>query len=124
MFDWSSYLVFAQDLLENDFGSVSETRWRNIISRAYYAAFHLAWIYLKEKDELKDTSKKLHEEVIAYFLDNSDQDKVKLGCVIDTLRWERVKADYYDEFQGISRRKAELAIKDSQDVLQMLKEIK
>jgi uncharacterized protein (UPF0332 family) len=115
MFDWNEYFIFSQQLFISDSLVDSEAKWRNVVSRSYYSVFHRAWAYLNENGRIKDSKKKIHEEVIDLLKEGKNGEQ-ELGYRLDSLRWDRVKADYHDNYSGIGKKKAEQVIKDCNSI--------
>ena len=103
-FDWSKYLMVAQELVSQTTAS-SKTRSKikvkllNAISRAYYGAFRKARNHLRDKDGeplnalLRGNT---HQNVINLFNKNSDLDRQMIAQFLSDLRSARNKADYED----------------------------
>jgi len=94
-FDWSHYLIIAKKIFdETDENICKDANLRCAISRAYYAAFHLARLKLHEKWNIvvsRDST--AHKEVKEYY----QQKNMKMIAVnLERMRIDRNKADYYD----------------------------
>jgi uncharacterized protein (UPF0332 family) len=101
-FDWSEYLNIAKESLGRASRTPSlEARQRNAISRAYYATFHAARRHLRKLALISRQQEKSQDFIIDCFMHDTKQDWSEVGMVIDRLRTERVKADYYDDYKGI-----------------------
>ncbi|MDD5271962.1 MAG: hypothetical protein PHU14_04510 [Methylovulum sp.] len=92
----NDFLTSAEVLLNNP--NSTEMDFRNLISRSYYAAFHLS---REIADTLpvpieKSTYQRLgsHEKVIITFEKNSNQHLRTLGKLIRQYRNKRANADY------------------------------
>ena len=69
---------------------------RTAISRAYYAAFNNAEIYLKNKnDTTPETSKGMHERLVSKFLNNPNRSRQFIGEDLRRIMRKRVTADYH-----------------------------
>ncbi len=97
--DARQYLAFANALVARVQRSdcligLGEPDCRSIISRAYYAAFHVAVEYLLSIG-LKVTDSGECHTVVQYALNNSqDMDLITVGVNLGTLYSERKAADY------------------------------
>lgn len=97
---WKHYLCFARELLENSKYSDPSTNYRVAISRAYYAAFHVA-LEFREKYNLPNGKVGATHERLANAYktmqrkDKAFQDTCKgIGNRLDRLREDRRCADY------------------------------
>jgi uncharacterized protein (UPF0332 family) len=125
-FDWSDYLIVAQELAGQTTASsktrskikvtllkvinrafpkarkrsLDEAKLRCAISRAYYGAFRKARNHLRDKDgqppSLLERSGKTHQIVIDLFNQSNDLDRQLVGQFLKDLRSARNKADYDD----------------------------
>ena len=124
-FDWSDYLLVAQELasqttasqirsnirvqVRNVFNrtfhrererSLEEAKLRCAISRAYYGAFRTVRNHLCDKDgqpaNLLERSGRTHQMVINLFNQSNDFDRQLIGQFLKDLRSARNKADYDD----------------------------
>ena len=99
-FNWENYLNFAQYLIENDLtGLDEETKFRNVVSRAYYAAYHAGKQYKSTKEPEVSTGA-AHEELYLFFR-NLAQRYVHLSTTYNSiandlknLKIRRHTADY------------------------------
>lgn len=102
---WKHYLCFARKLLENSNYSDSSTNYRVAISRAYYAAFHVA-LEFRRKYNLPDGKVgATHERLVNAYKtmqrkDKAFQEKCKgIGNRLDRLREDRRRADYEGDWE-------------------------
>lgn len=121
----NDFFTSAEVLLNNP--DSTEIDFRNLISRSYYAAFHLSKQIAATLPVPidKNVYKKLgsHEKVIIKFEKNPDLHLRKLGWLIKQRRNKRSNADY-DIYFHIKRAEAAqhfLAIKDLLAKLEALK---
>jgi uncharacterized protein (UPF0332 family) len=94
-FNWFEFLGFAQSLIEDTVtrSHGEAAKFRAAVSRAYYAAHGTAREKLRhERYVLPKT--RTHHFVIDAFRKSSDRDRIRIGDDLNTLRSERVKADY------------------------------
>ena len=97
-FDWLEYLLLARELVVQSTGSASqEARSRSAISRAYYAAFKMAFNHLLGRDSsIVFIRTDIHTYVIEKFKYDADRLRREIGVNLDRLRRERNRADYDD----------------------------
>ncbi len=106
-FNWLDYLTVARELAEqaqDPAGQVAgEARLRSAISRAYYAAFHTARAYLRDKD--KDPSIEgrgnIHAYVRQQFKISPDRRRKRIGATLHRLLDNRQRADYEDTYVNL-----------------------
>lgn len=90
-FEWEHYLDLAQRLAQAD----DEASQRSAISRAYYAAFHLARKYVeKAHPEVSLRQHGVEHGAIWAHLKSGNSREPVIGEQGDRLRQTRVKADY------------------------------
>jgi uncharacterized protein (UPF0332 family) len=97
-FDWLEYLRLAHELVAPSTGTASrEARLRSAISRAYYAAFKMAFAYLRDRDSsIVFVRTDIHTFVLEKFKFDPDRAQREIGVNLDRLRRERNRADYDD----------------------------
>ncbi len=98
MFDWTSYLVLAQDLAK---GADDASR-RSAISRAYYAIFSKARLLLEHEGMVISDTGKAHDDVWRT-LERAGKGRRRLGAEGKRLREMRRKADYDREFAALEK---------------------
>jgi uncharacterized protein (UPF0332 family) len=119
VFDWTSYLHLAEELAQRS----EEAAHRSAISRAYYAAFHVA----KERAEsvglgIADTDGRgSHVACWTSYKNSAQRRDRQLGARGDELRVIRNRADYEDEFPGASER-ASQAVEEARRLINGLRE--
>jgi len=95
-FDWMDFLRLAQELsTQTDAAYWRDARLRSAISRAYYAAYHHARVYLEARGEYhpgKDDPKHLY--VCEQFSKSPDDARRRIGIALNRLRLDRTDADY------------------------------
>jgi uncharacterized protein (UPF0332 family) len=75
-FDWTEYYTLAKEILGIGSSIAGlEAKQRSAVSRAYYAAFHIAkaYIVLEQGEQYLRKGLKVHERVIEFFYDRQDQ---------------------------------------------------
>lgn len=103
-YDWKKFLTFAEMLYKENFWQDDvDTKYRIIISRAYYAAFHCTQKFLQDNHWQIQRASGEHEKVIKSLKEikkkNTDFQRKckKLGLNLERLKWRRVQADYRDD---------------------------
>jgi uncharacterized protein (UPF0332 family) len=96
-FAWEDYLSIATTLLNDT--TVPEAALRSAVSRAYYAAFNIARLYLREDGRLKLlTQPNAHRAVWAELRDSEHPIESSLGHAGFRMRSFRNRADYDDNY--------------------------
>jgi uncharacterized protein (UPF0332 family) len=96
-FAWEDYLSIATILLDDT--TAPEAALRSAVSRAYYAAFNIARLYLRENGRLKLLAQpNAHRAVWAELRDSNHPIESSLGHVGFRMRSFRNKADYDDSY--------------------------
>ena len=96
-FDWIAYLWLAKELVgQATIPSGEEAKLRAAISRAYYAAFHSARMYMRRQGAPTPAVRTYtaHEAVIHWFEDQPQRQYKAVGARLRRLKDERVAADY------------------------------
>jgi uncharacterized protein (UPF0332 family) len=102
-FDWSYYLVLAQELFENptDTAHKREANLRCSISRAYYSTFHHAKHTLDDKwNILVSESVSAHAQIWNFFKQKGERD---IAWKLRYMRNARNKADYDDQIANLDK---------------------
>lgn len=107
-YDWKHYLEFSEMLfrapISCEDGAVPLTSYRVILSRIYYAAFHVARQFLEKNNLTPLRNGAEHEKVIITFQCMNRNDKSfcascrKIGNQLNRLKSRRVRADYGDDY--------------------------
>ena len=114
-FEWSYYLIVAQELFENatDTAHKREANLRCSISRAYYSTFHHAKYTLYNKwDILVSESVSAHAQIWNFFKQKGERD---IAWKLRDMRNARNKADYDDQIANLD--------KLAQEVLKLAREV-
>jgi uncharacterized protein (UPF0332 family) len=97
----------------------TEAHWRTAVSRAYYAAFHVArrlFVDLKFKVPRADRA----HQYLVFRLSNSGEAAVEqAGRDLETLRRLRNRADY-DEIPALTQPQAAAAVQVAEGIIQIL----
>ena len=102
-FDWSEYLDLAKELAPRPISAATqEAKLRCAISRAYYANYCKARNHLRDKEGQTVPAQDAHRYVIDIFLNSAERKRRDMGKDLNRLRVDRIKADYYDEFNGVA----------------------
>jgi len=127
-FDWSDYLIVAQELTSQTTAS-SKTRSKikanllNVINRAYYGAFRKARNHLRDKDHQPHNTLlqgNTHQNVINLFNISSDVNRLMIAQFLRDLRAARNKADYDDTVPNLPGLTM-TALLQSEQVIELLK---
>src|SRR5215813_4422220 len=100
MFDWQEYYLLARDLLlQADNSDQKEAVLRSAVSRAYYAAFHVADGYLQDSGNYPPTygnnAEGSHNRIINTFINSATHPEwEKVGRRLRRLKNFRHWADY------------------------------
>lgn len=102
-FDWSDYLKLANELAPRPVSAAAdEAKLRCAISRAYYANYCKIRNHLRDEDGMLIPTHDAHRYVVDTLLNSSERKRKDLGKDLNRLRVDRIKADYYDEFNGLA----------------------
>ncbi len=95
-FDWAEFNELARELIGHPgLNSTVDAVCRTAISRAYYAAFCTALVYLVYVDNVYiDTSRDAHQQVRDAFRTSNDVERRRVAVHLNTLRVLRNVADY------------------------------
>lgn len=124
-YKWENYLDFAKQLLTGLPITSDETKYRNIVSRSYYAAFHKTKIFLDIPVHTNETEfkGKSHDEVIIKLYEKAEsQNNPKLTMFankLSGLKRDRVICDYRN-FKPVTRVMAENDYESSKDLCEYL----
>jgi uncharacterized protein (UPF0332 family) len=113
--NWRDFIILAGRLS----GGSAEAEWRSAVSRAYYAAFHVARSLLSDLNFTVPRADRAHQYLV-FRLSNSGEPSVEqAGRNLDTLRRLRNRADY-DEAPAFTRPQAPAAVQVAEGVIQTL----
>ncbi len=104
-FDWQNYLYLAKGLSGNPVSGTEnqEAKFRSAISRAYYAAFHVAKDYACNNSQPPDqNAENIHKEIREWFHSNPHRLAKQIGDDLNRLRINRNKADYDGNMGSLS----------------------
>jgi hypothetical protein len=102
-FDWSDYLKLANELAPRPISAATpEAKLRCALSRAYYSNYCKARNHLRDNEGHVIPARDAHRYVIDALLNSTERKRRDLGKDLNRLRVDRIKADYYDEFNGVA----------------------
>jgi hypothetical protein len=103
-FDWSKYLVLAEELPIAKSAAGMEALLRTAVSRGYYGAFHRVRQQLQLHDSTIRFSAEaaVHQEVTQRLRTSSNRQWRQLGLALGRLRQYRNNADYQDVIQNVA----------------------
>lgn len=125
MIEAKSFLGQAKELMQRD--SVAEVDVRTAISRAYYAAYHVANTFHEHLPSPGISPQReygMHEELIYRLTNPSVRDdgqrvlSKKIGFILKTLKTRRTEADYR-LFLNILPEMAELQIAEAENLVKL-----
>ena len=104
--DWNELITIAEELgTATANADVSKEAYkRSSINRAYYGAIHLAETVLLSEgipQSAFDQARSWHVFIIRKFKDSGNKNRKGIGRNLDTLRVNRVKADYDQNINNI-----------------------
>jgi uncharacterized protein (UPF0332 family) len=127
-FDWAEYLRIANVLAQLEQERIipnlsSEAFARAAISRAYYAAFNMAALFLREKDfdNRIPTDGTAHFHVKDQFYSHPDKIRQRIGRLLNELSTDRRKADYEHRALSDAVPRMKTALRLSKEVIDLLK---
>lgn len=95
-FDWMKFWHLSDELVKSGSQPVlDEAKLRSAVSRAYYAAYNVAFSYLKSHAQHPIGSDK-HKATYERFKKFTDSRRKSIGNSLERLRNSRVIADYDD----------------------------
>jgi uncharacterized protein (UPF0332 family) len=113
--NWREFLALAGRLATE----ATEAGWRSAISRAYYAAFHVARRLLADLNFAVPRADRAHQYLI-FRLSNCGEPVVEqAGRDLETLRRLRNRADY-DDAPPCTQPQAVAAVRRAEDVIRQL----
>jgi len=113
VFDWLRFLSLAERLAT----SQDEEALRSAISRAYYAAFHVAYAYVLTANRYPGRKRLRHEEVWGAFVDTPVFAEISIDVRGIRLMQRRHSADYAAHFPERLPEKANEAIRDARAII-------
>ena len=112
------FLSLGEELIEGDAGA----HWRTAISRAYYAAFHAARLFMQRCRFVVPDAGGAHR-YLGHRLANSGHDGVaEAGKDLEDLRDRRNEADY-DLWRTFTRKRADELVTMGERIIEALEEV-
>jgi uncharacterized protein (UPF0332 family) len=113
--NWRDFLPLATRLA----GGTTEADWRTAVSRAYYAAFHVARRLFADLSFAVPRADRAHQYLV-FRLSNSGESAVEqAGRDLETLRRLRNRADY-DGTPALTQPQAGAAVQIAEGILRVL----
>ena len=113
--NWRDFLVLAAQLA----AGATEANWRTAVSRAYYAAFHVARRLLADLQFTVPRADRAHQYLVFRFSNSSEAVVEQAGRDLETLRRLRNRADY-DESPALTQPQAAAAVQLAEGIIQAL----
>jgi uncharacterized protein (UPF0332 family) len=115
--DFRAFLPLGEALA----AGASEAEWRTAISRAYYAAFHVACDWLRTLGFEVPTADRAHGYVILRLSNSGDDEVNGAGAILSELRRQRNRADY-EKQRKISSAGADDSVEAAYEMIDALDE--
>jgi len=113
--NWRDYLSLADRLA----AATTEADWRSAVSRAYYAAFHVARQLLANLNFAIPRADRAHQYLV-FRLSNCGESAIEqAGRDLETLRRLRNRADY-DDVPAITQPQAAAGVRLAEGIVQVL----
>ncbi len=113
--DFREYLSLAETLA----AGTTEAEWRSAVSRAYYAAFHVARELLISLGFRVPQAERAHSYLWLRLANAGAADVQIAGNRLNSLRRQRNRADY-DSHPPLTQRTAANEVKNAEDVIRAL----
>lgn len=113
--DFRDYLNLAVALVNGS----SEAEWRSAVSRAYYAAFHVAREFLASLNFTVPHAERAHGYLWLRLANAGHADVCDAGNRLNALRRERNRADY-DAHISVSQSSARTHVQRAEEIIQAL----
>ncbi len=129
-FEWSEFMKVATILARGAAATIGEEPTdeacqRTSVSRAYYAAFHESWEFLKAKGKESEisTGPGAHTAVPRVLKESGEREWKKIGNKLDNLKSDRHKADYEAHIENVKSLCAK-SITNAKELLQLLESLR
>ncbi len=113
--NWRDFLLLANQLA----AATTEADWRTAVSRAYYAAFHVARRLAADLKFTVPRADRAHQYLVFRLSNSSESAVEQAGRDLDTLRRLRNRA-YYDETPAVTQPQAAAAVQLAEGIIQVL----
>lgn len=127
-FNWEHYLDLAVELADSE--AAGEAKLRSAISRAYYAAFHVAMRFLQDNKQYAPTlSGRDHGNVWRTYKagPGTGTDRKQIGSHGFQLLRDREQADYripLGSSKGSARKTANIALKNARYIIDWVEKVR
>lgn len=119
-FAWQEFRELAIWLLK---ARTDEASQRTAMSRAYYAAYHAASVFVRAHDLCPPTQQLTHERVWRLIRESGRPNCTDIAKLGSDLKRTRASADYRNPFPGNLVHEASDAIADSATIIALLREM-
>lgn len=113
--NWRDFLLLASRLA----AEASEADWRTAVSRAYYAAFHVARRLFADLQFIVPRADQAHQYLVFRLSNSGEAAAEQAGRDLETLRRLRNRADY-DEAPALTQPQASAAVQLAAGIIQGL----
>jgi uncharacterized protein (UPF0332 family) len=113
--DGRDFLEVARDLASGS----READWRSAVSRAYYAAFHVARLFMEEVGFTVPRADRAHAHIWLRLANSGDPQTSRAGNELKALREVRNLCDY-DLRRGVVQAFAVAQVKQAEDLIRVL----
>lgn len=113
--NWRDFLWLADRLAKD----ATQADWRTAVSRAYYAAFHVARQLLADLNFTIPRADRAHQYLVFRLSNCGESVVVQAGRDLETLRRLRNRADY-DDVPAITQPQAVAAVRLAEGIAQVL----
>lgn len=125
-FDWSKYWDVADYLYKNPASNFKDASYRTAISRAYYAAYWIARLYIEKFGISISGERNAHTAVINKFLETTiivetNSQTRRIGNNLNKLRDNRRYADYESEINQNLKSTLEYSLGLSKTIINVIK---
>jgi uncharacterized protein (UPF0332 family) len=113
--NWRDFLSLATQLAAGG----TEAHWRSAVSRAYYAAFHVARRLFTDLNFTVPRADRAHQYLVFRLSNCAEPTVEQAGRNLETLRRLRNRADY-DETPVLTQSQAVAAVRLAESIIQVL----
>ena len=113
--NWRDFLSLATRLA----AGATEADWRTAVSRAYYAAFHVARRLFADLNFTVPRADRAHQYLVFRLSNSSESAVEQVGRDLETLRRLRNRADY-DETPAFTQAQAAAAVEIAEGIIKVL----
>jgi uncharacterized protein (UPF0332 family) len=113
--NWRDFVAIAAQFAAGP----TEAEWRSAVSRAYYAAFHVARSLLSDLRFVVPRADRAHQYLVFRLCNSGEASVEQAGRNLETLRRLRNRADY-DDAPPVTKAQAGAAVQLSKDIISVL----